>query len=750
MAETNYIRQTIIQRIREAVAIIIAATGIYLLIALFSYYPHDPSWANTYAVTETQNLGGLIGAWIAQTLNFVFGYAAFLFVAIIFFSAYLLSQAQKSKDNYFVGDITRWIGYCLITITFCGLLTIHFKTGAMPASAGGWVGEMTARGFINIFGDIGTTLLLLALLIGSLHLITSISWLNIIDNTGAGIIKTSQSFVNLIYWFRDRKVRNQILKQRRVIVTEKQKKFNKRGKKNMRIQPTVGELKASSRAEREKQIPLFADENSADLPPLAILADGDSGKGAHFSEQSLEAIATQLEIKLADFKVEGKVVKVQTGPVVTRFELSLAPGTKARQVTVLEKDLARALSVSSVRVVEVIPGKAVIGIEIPNEVRETVLLRDILNSEIYDKNNLPLNIVLGKDVAGKPIIINLQQLPHLLIAGTTGSGKSVAVHAMLMSILFKSLPQAVRFILIDPKMLEMNAYEGIPHLLLPVVTDMKESAHALRWAVAEMDRRYEMMLEMGVRNLEAYNHKIKQLQKEGKAASGSGGENKRALEFMAYIVIVIDEFADIMMVVGKPVEELITRLAQKARAAGIHLIVATQRPSVDVITGLIKANIPSRIALQVSSKVDSRTILDQNGAEQLLGQGDMLYLGPGQSVPERIHGAFVSDQEVKDTVKHWRKQGQLDYVDLAAFVQDHSGSANTGERDSAEADPLYDEAVAMVIETGKTSISYLQRRLRIGYNRAAGMIEQMESAGIVSAVQANGKREILVATSPEG
>ena len=460
-------------------------------------------------------------------------------------------------------------------------------------------------------------------------------------------------------------------------------------------------------------------------------------------------MAKQLEIKLQDFGIEAEVTEAQPGPIITRFELSPAPGTKASTISTLEKDLARSMSVPSLRVVEVIPGKSVVGIEIPNQQAAIVRLGEILGSQKYDESKSPLTLALGKGITGETMMVNLESLPHLLAAGTTGAGKSVAVHVMLLSLLFKNLPSQVRLILVDPKMLELKAYENIPHLMTPVITDMKEAAGTLSWAVGEMERRYQLMASIGVRNIGGLNQRIADAKKQGQPLrdplfESAGDENVGAdeaplLEPMPYIVIVIDELADMMMVVGKKVEELIIRLAQKARAAGLHLILATQRPSVDIITGLVKANIPARIAFQVSSKVDSRTILDQNGAEQLLGKGDMLFLGPGSSLPERIHGAFVSDQEVAKVTDFLRKTGAPQYEDLIS-APIRGGADDAGGQ---EDDPLFDEAVAIVTETRKASISYLQRRLKIGYNRAARMIEDMEAARIVSAVQSNGTREVL-------
>ena len=471
-------------------------------------------------------------------------------------------------------------------------------------------------------------------------------------------------------------------------------------------------------------------------------------------------MSKQLELKLLDFGIEIQVESVHPGPVITRFEILPAPGVKVNQISNLAKDLARSLSVSGVRVVEIIPGKSVMGLEIPNEHRELVVLSEIIRSRSFDQSQSPLTLALGKDISGEAVVADLAKMPHLLVAGTTGSGKSVAINAMLLSILYKATPDEVRLILIDPKMLELNIYEGIPHLIAPVVTDMKEAANALRWCVAEMERRYKLMAALGVRNISGYNRKVDEERSAGRPIADPLFDSSQRLlnpdaepedlDRLPYIVVVVDEFADLMMVVGKKVEELITRLAQKARASGIHLLLATQRPSVDVITGLIKSNIPTRIAFQVSSKVDSRTILDQMGAESLLGHGDMLYLPPGTSVPERIHGAFVDDQEVHAVIEEIKKSGAPNYIYNILEESPMPVLPGEGARDSngEEIDPLYDEAVAVVTETRKASISYVQRRLKIGYNRAARMIEEMEIAGVVSLVQTNGSREVLAPPPP--
>jgi len=474
-----------------------------------------------------------------------------------------------------------------------------------------------------------------------------------------------------------------------------------------------------------------------------------------FSTIKLEGLSRVVEARLLEFGVEVKVVEVLPGPVITRFEMELAAGLKVSKISTLSKDLARALSVTKVRVVEVIPGKSVVGLEIPNETREIVRLREILESNAYEESTSPLSLALGKDISGLPIVVNLAKMPHLLVAGTTGSGKSVGVNAMLLSLLYKAKPQDVRLILIDPKMLELSIYDGIPHLLTPVVTDMKDAANALKWCVGEMERRYQVMAAVGVRNLVGFNRKIEEAESNGKTLyhplwqpeMGGDINDRPVLTRLPYIVVIIDEFADMMMVVGKKVEELIARIAQKARAAGIHLILATQRPSVDVITGLIKANVPTRIAYQVSSRIDSRTILDQQGAEQLLGHGDMLYLAPGTGIPIRIHGAFVSDEEVHAVVKALKRMGEPDYAEdilSSSSLSSLSGSGFGFEEDvDGEQDELYDEAVHIVTESRKASISHLQRRLKVGYNRAARLIETMESTGVVSPMQSNGSREVL-------
>ena len=561
---------------------------------------------------------------------------------------------------------------------------------------------------------------------------------------------------------RDVKAGREVKQARQEVVREEQKKAAER--KPPRIEPIAPKVEKSERVEKEKQVSMFERPGSTELPALSLLDDAPPRKGG-YSPEALEAMSRLVELKLRDFGVEAEVVEVHPGPVITRFELRPAPGVKVAQISHLAKDLARSLSAVSVRVVEIIPGKSTMGLEIPNESREIVTLGEIIKSKAYDDMASALALVLGKDIGGNPVVADLTRMPHLLVGGTTGSGKSTAINAMVLSLLYKSSAEQVRMIMIDPKMLELSVYEGIPHLLVPVVTDMKQAANALRWCVAEMERRYQLMAAAGVRNLAGFNRKVKDLADAGtpmrdplemkRLPPGGDPDTVPVLEPLPFIVVVVDELADMMMIVGKKVEELIARLAQKARASGIHLILATQRPSVDVITGLIKANIPTRIAFQVSAKVDSRTILDQSGAEALLGHGDMLFLQPGTSLPVRVHGAFVSDSEVHRVVSRLKSMSPPVYLDeilegpsapIPGLSGEPSGEEGGGD---PEQDPLYDEAVRIVTESRKASISGVQRRLKIGYNRAARMIEAMEAAGLVGTLQSNGSREVIAPPPPE-
>ncbi len=754
-ASVNY-NLTLLKGLREGALVVLVALGAYLMVALLTYDRADPGWTHTGSNHLVSNLGGKAGAYFADLFFFLFGFLAYLAPLMVAYSGWLLYQGRLENGAIDYRNLgVRWAGFLLTLAAGCGLATLHFHPGFLPSFAGGILGDLTGSSFVAVFSFVGATLLLLALFFAGITIFSSFSWLWLLDFTGKYTLKFSSWAWEQICVLREEYLGKQAKLERDEVFKETKVRIQQRSRP--RIEPTIKEIEPSDRVERERQIPLFNAAATTDLPPVAMLDKViDTSKG--YSEDALEAISRQLELKLFDFGVDGEVVEVHPGPVITRFEVQLAPGVKVSKVSNLAKDLARALSVISVRVVEVIPGKSNIGIEIPNEHRELVVLSDVLQSDAYDDARSPLTLGLGKDISGRPIVADLTKMPHLLVAGTTGAGKSVALNAMLLSILYKATPQQVRMILIDPKMLELAVYEGIPHLLSPVVTDMKEAANALRWCVAEMERRYHLMSALGVRSIHGYNTKVKQaidddepiLDPLVKSEQVEGIEpiEPEELTPLPNIVIIVDEFADMMMVVGKKVEELIARLAQKARAAGIHLILATQRPSVDVITGLIKANIPSRIAFQVSSKVDSRTILDQMGAEQLLGHGDMLYLPPGTSLPERLHGAFVSDEEVHKVVGFLKQKGEPVYLD--EVIQDPingrdeiPGLEPLKSRDDSDLDPLYDEAVAIVTETRKASISYLQRRLKVGYNRAARMIEEMEDSGVVSAVQSNGSREVI-------
>jgi S-DNA-T family DNA segregation ATPase FtsK/SpoIIIE len=600
-------------------------------------------------------------------------------------------------------------------------------------------------------------LLLMALFMAGFTLFTGISWINMAERLGTLLEGLVVGGTALWDGWQDRRIGKQIAEQREAVVDIERRKSEENPAPPVKIEPVEIEIpvapKAIARAEKERQAPLFFDAPGGALPPLHLLAEPSHNPADLPSAETMEFTSRLIERKLADFNVVVKVVSALPGPVVTRYEIEPATGVKGSQIVGLAKDLSRALSLVSIRVVETVPGKSCMALELPNAKRQIVRLSEIIGSKAYHSMHSPLTMALGKDISGSPVVVDLAKMPHLLVAGTTGSGKSVGVNAMILSLVYRSEPKDVRMIMVDPKMLELSIYEGIPHLLAPVVTDMSKAANALHWCVGEMERRYKLMSAMGVRNLAGFNGKINDAAKAGELIPNPlslTAENSEVspepLTTLPYIVVVIDELADLMMVVGKKVEELIARLAQKARASGIHLILATQRPSVDVITGLIKANIPTRIAFQVSSKIDSRTILDQMGAEALLGQGDMLYLAPGSGLPTRVHGAFVADEEVHHVVDHLKKVGKPDYIEgiLLSPVEDAEvGAGGTADAGDMEADPMYDQAVEIVLKNRRPSISLVQRHLRIGYNRAARMIEAMEKAGLVSAASATGARDVL-------
>jgi len=752
---------------REVALVVAAPVLLYLLASLLSYSVADPGWSRNGSVTgEIQNFGGPVGAHVADVMFLLFGWMAYLLPFMLGGVAWVALFGRGDGDGASLdfGPTLRLVGIVGLMVAGTGLMALWFgNDNDLPAGAGGMLGGLVGHSTRALFGSSGALLLLLALAITSVTLATGLSWFAIMEWIGARVlallVRAREGRQQAAEWQRTRAMREEREEVRKV-------ETQKRAKREpVRIEaPAPAVVEKSERAKREQQIPLFNTVPEGGVPPLSLL-DEPKVQEKGYSEETLETLSRQIEFKLKDFRIDVQVVGAYPGPVITRFEMEPAPGVKGSQISSLDKDIARGLSVKSVRVVDVIPGKSVVGLEIPNSKREMIFLSELLRSKEYDKSASPLTLALGKDIAGRPTVADLARMPHLLVAGTTGSGKSVAVNAMVLSLLYKASAKDVRMLMIDPKMLELSVYQGIPHLLAPVVTDMKEAANGLRWCVAEMERRYKLMSAVGVRNLAGFNRKVKDAQDAGQPLmdplfkpNPELGETPRPLEPLPYIVVFIDEFADMMMIVGKKVEELIARLAQKARAAGIHLILATQRPSVDVITGLIKANIPTRIAFQVSSKIDSRTILDQSGAETLLGHGDMLYLPPGTALPERVHGAFVSDEEVHRVVEFLKAHGGgADYVEgVLSEVQtmaDGSVIGPTGLPEAAspedsENDPLYDQAVAFVTESRKASISSVQRRLKIGYNRAARLVEAMEQAGIVSAPEHNGDRTVIAPPPP--
>ena len=749
--------------LRESALWIFGALGLILLVALATYDRADPAFSSTGQPGPVTNLIGPVGAWLSDLFFVLFGAPAFLFPVMLGFAGFSLYRERRSKEPIDRRATTlRGIGFVLALASSCGLATLHFPDGSLPNTAGGLLGSLVGLGLDKALSFLGATLLLLSIWFGSVALFTGISWFEVMDRLGSGVLAGIAWIKGRLVTARDVKAGREVKQARQEVVREEQKKAAER--KPPRIEPIAPKVEKSERVEKEKQVSMFERPGSTELPALSLLDDAPPRKGG-YSPEALEAMSRLVELKLRDFGVEAEVVEVHPGPVITRFELRPAPGVKVAQISHLAKDLARSLSAVSVRVVEIIPGKSTMGLEIPNESREIVTLGEIIKSKAYDDMASALALVLGKDIGGNPVVADLTRMPHLLVGGTTGSGKSTAINAMVLSLLYKSSAEQVRMIMIDPKMLELSVYEGIPHLLVPVVTDMKQAANALRWCVAEMERRYQLMAAAGVRNLAGFNRKVKDLADAGtpmrdplemkRLPPGGDPDTVPVLEPLPFIVVVVDELADMMMIVGKKVEELIARLAQKARASGIHLILATQRPSVDVITGLIKANIPTRIAFQVSAKVDSRTILDQSGAEALLGHGDMLFLQPGTSLPVRVHGAFVSDSEVHRVVGRLKAMSPPVYLDEilegpSAPIPGLSGEPG-GEEGGGdpEQDPLYDEAVRIVTESRKASISGVQRRLKIGYNRAARMIEAMEAAGLVGTLQSNGSREVIAPPPPE-
>lgn len=800
------------QRVLEVGLILCGAFAIFLFLALVSFNPADPSWSQTGYQGTIENAAGAIGAWFADALLFAFGFVAYAIPFGLAGLGYVMfRQPHRLLELDYLALGLRLIGLILTLVGASALASLNFAA-LYSFSAGGVVGDVISSSLLPYFNLIGTTLLLLTFLCTGLTLVTGISWVWLADKLGEWTIQGTS-------WLYS-KVREQVAQWRErgpsvstsdepAAAIESRKESRKERRKERkklkafaatenfeRQEPDLDlDLTITTDEEPEPDLGIFAEvENKAPAPkpsasaakeparpapdtsdddneddteaartpidplPSIALLDKPAQTGNPLTPAELDQISQTVEAVLQDFGVEVKVANVQPGPVITRFELDLAPGVKVSKISNLDKDIARSLSAISVRVVEVIPGKSYVGLELPNKSRETVFFSDVIACDAFQQSQSPLTMVLGKGISGQPVIVDLAKMPHLLVAGTTGSGKSVGVNVMILSLLYKSTPEEVRLIMIDPKMLELSVYEGIPHLLTEVVTDMKDAANALRWCVGEMERRYKLMSALGVRNLKGYNAKVAEARDRGEPLrdplwkpGDSMDELPPYLDTLPSIVVVIDEFADMMMIVGKKVEELIARIAQKARAAGIHLVLATQRPSVDVITGLIKANIPTRIAFQVQSKIDSRTILDQPGADQLLGQGDMLYLPPGSGVPTRVHGAFVDDHEVHAVVADWKKRGKPNYLEEILNGDPSEDALLPGESlddDDGESDPLYDEAVAFVTETQRVSVSSVQRKFRIGYNRAARIVEQMEHSGVVSSAASNGQRDVLAPRPP--
>ncbi len=751
---------------REGTLIVYFLLALYLTIALLSYSPSDPGYTTTGSNENIVNAVGFYGAWVADALLHAFGYLSFGFPSLLAHKVYSsFREEQLTAEFSWAMFAFRALGFSFLMLASCGLATLHFNVeDTMPYFAGGFLGSIVVDLSLPLFSILGSTLLFFAMFMFGITISASISWLDVVDKLGAYTLGAASLLSNEVHkWLEQRrqtlatKARLESRKKVLDIHIEKEKK---------RVPPTIKEplrknVEKSTRVEKERQGTLFEASSVRELPAISLLDAWQEIHDSGFSKESLEAMSKLLELKLGDFGIEIEVTAVNPGPVITRFEVQPAPGVKVSRITNLAKDLARSLAVVSVRVVEVIPGKTVIGIEIPNEKREIIQLSQVLSSPEFDRAGSALSMALGHDIVGKPVIVDLSKMPHLLVAGTTGSGKSVGINAMILSLLFKSTPEQVRMIMIDPKMLELSVYDGIPHLLTPVITDMKDAANGLRWCVGEMERRYKLMSALGVRNLAGYNTKVSNAKKTGRPISDPIwqfdpmllAEEQLApeLEPLPNVVVIVDELADMMMVVGKRVEQLVARIAQKARAAGIHLILATQRPSVDVLTGLIKANVPTRLSFMVQSKVDSRTILGEGGAEQLLGHGDMLFLPPGGGVPTRVHGAFVSDEEVHRVVADWKRRGEPAYIDaVTQSSEEHdflSASVDSGEGE--EDDPLYGEAVKFVTESRKASISAVQRKLRIGYNRAARMIESMEVEGVVSEMGHNGSREVIASPPRE-
>ncbi|RVT50191.1 DNA translocase FtsK [Rubrivivax albus] len=738
----------------------LAAGAVLWLLALLAMATHDAAdaaFTTSGDAVPLHNVAGRLGAWASDIAYFLFGFSAWWWLPITARS-WLSALARHLRGDEAVQPHPGvWFGTALLLAASCALewTRMYHWEGALPGHAGGVLGYTLGPLSMTWLGFAGSGVLWIAALVMGSALALRFSWLHAADALGTWIDTWRERREARAEVAEDRRIAEQLTKEREQVAEEVRLDLPEHPP--IVIEPPVLEVPKSERVAKERQKPLFVELADTKLPQVDLL-DAAPGRQESVTPETLEMTSRLIEKKLKDFGVEVRVVAASPGPVITRYEIEPATGVKGSQVVNLAKDLARSLSLISIRVVEVIPGKNYMALELPNARRQTIRLAEILGSQVYNDAQSMLTMGLGKDIVGNPVVADLAKMPHCLVAGTTGSGKSVGINAMILSLLYKAEARDVRLILIDPKMLEMSVYEGIPHLLAPVVTDMKQAANALNWCVGEMERRYKLMSKLGVRQLSGYNRKIEEATARGETIGNPFSltpEEPEPLERLPHIVVVIDELADLMMVVGKKIEELIARLAQKARAAGIHLVLATQRPSVDVITGLIKANIPTRLSFQVSSKIDSRTILDQMGAEALLGQGDMLYLAPGTGVPVRVHGAFVSDDEVHRVVEYLKTQGEPNYIDgiLEGGVEGEGDGGLQGIGGGAvdgESDAMYDQAVAVVLQHRKASISLVQRHLRIGYNRAARMLEQMEKSGLVGSMQTNGSRELIVPKRDEG
>lgn len=765
---------------REIAFLALASLALFFLIALFTFNSNDSGWSHSTSYQSIHNACGVLGAWVSDFMLSFLGLMAYLIPMVLLWYGYLLFVPEAHEIGRWQA-LLRIMGFVATVVSGSAIFFLHFhflrNKFDLPESPGGIIGREIGESLVHLLGNSGSTLLLQLLFMAGITLMTGLSWLAAMDAVGKVTLALYAVFTGISPALKTSRYQasnesdtinplsnSPVVKKRAAPAEAKSESVVKKTK--LQIVHTADPIEQPEdttvvafkpeRRQSGKVIEQFDDDQYLNaLPPLNLL-DKREIKVKRYSPSELEELSRRVEDVLQDYGISAEVEAVLPGPVITRFELRPAAGVKVSRISSLAKDLARGLSVTSVRIVEVIQGKSVIGLEIPNQEREMVSLRDLLISNDFDSAKSKLSIAMGKDISGVPVVADLGKMPHALVAGTTGSGKSVAINTMILSLLYKAKPEDVRLIMIDPKMLELSVYEGIPHLLTPVVTDMKDAQNALRWAVAEMERRYKLMSKIGVRNLAGYNHEVEEAEKKGtplrdplfRPETPVALEDYPTLTTMPSIVIVIDELADMMMVVGKKVEELIARLAQKARAAGIHLVLATQRPSVDVLTGLIKANIPTRIAFQVSSRIDSRTIIDQGGAENLLGNGDMLFLPSGTSIAQRAHGAFVSDQEVHRVVEFLKKTGPTNYLDDITRERSDSGEISSGDNDDAESDSLYDEAVAFVTDSRKASISSVQRRFKIGYNRAARIIEEMENAGVVSPPESNGSREVLAPPPP--